>query len=153
MYAEIFKHEAIAILARTLHGEGRNQPRHGKVAIASVVLNRVAADSWWGDDVVEVCLWPSQFSAWGDRDPNLKVMLEADDTIMRLGHPTLDVSNAAFNECMEIAIQAMDGRLEDNTEGSTHYINPKVLKRRPAWAEGKTPVVVIADHEFYNNVR
>lgn len=144
----IFYHEAIAILARTLYGEARGQSRVGKIAVANVMLNRVRAGGWWGDDIVEVCLMPLQFSAWNDDDPNRKKMLDAEDYI-RLDRPKTKW-NSEFEECLEIAKKAVDGELEDNTYGSTHYINPDVAD--PYWARDKRPAIVIGDHAFYNNV-
>ena len=40
-------------------------------------------------------------------------------------------------------------KIKDNTEGSTHYHTTNIM---PKWAQGKTPVVTIGDHKFYNNI-
>jgi len=66
------------ILARTLWGEARGEGIDGMRAVAHVILNRVA-DARWPGTVAEVCLQPSQFSAWLERDANRRKMLAVDD--------------------------------------------------------------------------
>ena len=105
-----------------------------------MVLNRANSPiSWWGNDIVEVCLWPYQFSCWNDSDPNNKIMLRAEN-----------INDKEFKECLEVAKAAVLGALTDNTFNSTHYINPAVAS--PAWARGLEPVLTIKDHTFFNNV-
>lgn len=141
---KILRGEAVAILARTLYGEARGQPHNGKVAVANVMLNRVRSNTWWGKTIVEVCLWPYQFSAWNTDDPNRKVMLSV------LRYDEDNRTGVEFLRCLTIAMDAVRGGLIDNTMGSTHYINPKVAD--PRWARGKTPAITFGDHEFYNNI-
>ena len=51
------------ILARTIWAEARGDGWEGMQAVASVVLNRVKQNSWYGKSIVAVCLFPWQFSA------------------------------------------------------------------------------------------
>ena len=97
----------IDFLARTIWGEARGETREGRIAVANVVMNRVA-DRRWPNTVKAVVLQPFQFSAWNSNDPNRSQMLAvtADD-------PT-------FAESLEIAQAAVDGELEDVTNGADH---------------------------------
>ena len=138
-FEDTAKGEAIMILARTLYGEARGQPIEGLRGVANVVLNRVRSHkTWWGNDIVGVCLWPLQFSCWNHNDPNRKIML------------SVDYGDDEFARCYATAQEAVEGRLTDNTFNSDHYINPAVAD--PAWARGLDPATVIGDHAFYNNV-
>ncbi|MFO1038147.1 MAG: cell wall hydrolase [Geminicoccaceae bacterium] len=107
------------ILARTLYGEARGEPWEGIQAVACVVRNRVA-DRRWPDRIAEVCLQPRQFSCWNRNDANLRAMLLADE------------QDAGFLRCLEAAEMAIN-HFVDITHGATHYLNPDVFKKLPAW--------------------
>lgn len=126
--------EDIDTLARTLFGEARGETMQGKIAVAWTVLNRVAAKSWYGKTIKDVCLKPWQYSAWNSNDPNRKVLLAA----------TLD--DLAFQHCMYAALAAGLGQVRDPTGGSTHYHTHSVS---PKWAAGKSPWCSIGSHRFY----
>ena len=124
-------------LARTLYGEARGELYGGKVAVACVVINRVKARSWYGDSVAAVCLKPYQFSCWNADDPNrekIEAATEDDDD---------------FRECLDVATRALAGEFPDLTFGSRHYHTPGVT---PKWSRGKTPIIKIGEHLFFNNV-
>ena len=110
----------------------------GRVAVANVVMNRVAAQSWYGDTIEDVCRKPWQFSCWNKDDPNLPMLL------------ALTEDDAAFRECIQVAAAAVNGTLPDLTFDSKHYHN---LTVSPDWAEDKTPVIQVGNHLFFNNVR
>lgn len=122
------------VLARTLWGEARNQGQDGMRAVAAVILNRAAKPGWWGHDVKSVCLKNRQFSAWNFDDPNRDKML------------ALTEADAAYRQCLEIADEALGGKLVDPTGGATHY-HTKAVK--PYWAKAETPCCTIGDHVFY----
>lgn len=125
----------IDILARTLYGEARGEPREGIEAIACVVLNRVA-DPRWPDRIAAVCLQPRQFSCWNVNDANLRSMLLA------------DVTDPRFNECFAIAGWSVDRGRPDITKGATHYVNPAALKQLPAWFDAHKVTARIGRHVF-----
>src|SRR6185437_13989962 len=60
----------ISLAARTIIGEGGNEPYEGKAAIASVILNRLNSGRW-GNSVANVVLAPKQFTTWQDRPAEL----------------------------------------------------------------------------------
>lgn len=62
---------AILCLSSVIHHEARGEPFDGKVAVASVVLNRVD-DPRFPDTVCEVVKQPKQFSWVGKKPMTLK---------------------------------------------------------------------------------
>ena len=109
----------------------------GKIAVAHVVLNRVAAKSWFGDSIKEVCLKPYQFSCWLEDDPNRNLLLRA------------EFRDPVFRSCYENAAAVIDGRYPDVTLGATHYHSVSV---RPDWAENRLPVIQIGGHLLYRDI-
>lgn len=101
------------VLARLLWGECRGEMPKGQVAVACVVMNRVA-DRRYGYGIKGVCLRPWQFSCFNDNDPNLPLLLSP---------PRL----APFERCELVAGLAVEDLLKDPTAGATHYFNPRVV--------------------------
>ncbi|MFV0626348.1 MAG: cell wall hydrolase [Alphaproteobacteria bacterium] len=131
------------VLARTIYGEARGEDLEGKKAIACVILNRVRLAKqnkkyvWWGSTIKEVCIKPWQFSCWNENDPNskkIKAIKESDPT---------------FRDCLIVAENAVNGLLQDTTNGATHYHTKKIM---PKWARVKKPCAEIGNHLFYNNI-
>ena len=139
--AKIAKFSEIELLARLLWGEARNQPLHGILAIAHVVLNRLKDDkkrhgyTWHG-----VILKKWQFSCFNDNDPNLNKLLK-------------DNPGEHFEACSTIAELCYKNFTIDPTKGATHYFNPKVVI--PKWIENTDKVIFcceIGDHKFYKEL-
>lgn len=129
----------IDVLARTLWGEARGEPDGGMEAVASVVLNRVAIaeDSdgfWWGNNVIQVCQKPYQFSCWNRSDPNFQKLQAVDET------------DLYFATAKRIARRACAGTIKDSTFGATHYHADTI---NPYWARRETPTITIGHHIFY----
>lgn len=132
---------AVDVLARTLWGEARGEGRDGMAGVASVVLNRVHLGKtqhyWWGATVRDVCKRPYQFSCWNAGDPNRPRLL------------AVTTDDAAFGICLTLAREAVGGKLNDTTDGATHY---HVEGIRPKWALGKSPCKRIGRHLFYRDI-
>jgi spore germination cell wall hydrolase CwlJ-like protein len=126
----------IDITARTLYGEARGQPVEGIIAVAGVIMNRVAAKRY-GDGPAGVCLRPWQFSCWNASDPN-KAIIEA-----------VEPGNREFDWCRLVASLAVRGLLHDPSGQATHYHTTGVA---PDWSRGKTPCAVIGDHLFFRDI-
>lgn len=127
-------------LSRTIYGEARNQRRAGKQAVANVVMNRVGAvGKWFSGSISAVTRMDKQFSCWNKNDPNYEKIIAVDD------------SDPVFVECIEIATLAMQGKLEDITDGATHY---HTLRVSPYWTSGDGVKVTaqLGDHIFYSGV-
>ena len=131
----------IDILARTLWGEARGEGAEGMEAVANVILNRVAlarekGGYWWGDNVIEVCQQPYQFSCWNKDDPNREKLIN------------LDENNVYFVTAKRIATRAVLGFLGDKTKGATHYHARSVM---PYWARSLVKIAAIGNHIFYKD--
>lgn len=126
----------VEVLARTIYGEARGEPLDGKVAVASVIINRAESGGWFGDSIKKVCLKPWQFSCWNQNDPNREEIQNVDET------------NRLFCECLMIADLAVHGLLIDNTNGANHYYAKAIPE--PYWSKGKEPVAEIGGHAFFD---
>ncbi|MCQ4158752.1 cell wall hydrolase [Roseomonas sp. GC11] len=123
-------------LARTLYGEARGEGLLGIRAVASVILNRAAHPNprRFGASISAVCLKPFQFSCWNQSDPNRPKLV------------ALDLSSPAAAVCLQVAWEALMGRLADTTGGADHYHTVSVS---PPWARGMTPTATLGSHVFY----
>lgn len=109
------------LLARLVYAEGRGEPYEGQVAIAAVVLNRVAS-SQFPNTVREVIYAPNAFSPLND------------------GHLSR-TSNASTQKAVQDAVNG-----KDPTNGSLYFFNPKTATSRWIWSREQT--VVIGNHRF-----
>jgi spore germination cell wall hydrolase CwlJ-like protein len=129
------------IMALTIYGEARGEPYLGKVAVGSVILNRVDIKGWMGNTVSEVCLKPYQFSCFLKSDPNSLMLLDiAQDA------PGEATKNKVFALCLDIATGLINGTIERATTG-THYYATSI--KPPAWASTMKKVDKYAKHVFY----
>lgn len=129
----------VDVLARTLWGEARGEGTQGMHAVANVVMNRVRTAQqhgsyWWGNNVIQVCQKPYQFSCWNRSDPNFKKLQE------------VDASNLYFATAIRIARRALAYCLADLTGGANHYHAAGIS---PYWAKNEKPSAVIGNHIFY----
>ena len=138
--AEIYRRELeIDVLARTIWGEARGEGTTGMQAVAAVVMNRLKhararGGYWWGDDIIEICQKPYQFSAWNKDDPNFEKISAVTD------------NNLQFATAKRLARRAVYGVMDDPTNGATHY---HAIGVTPLWSHREKPVAVIGRHIFY----
>lgn len=137
--AALYTEMEIDVLARTLWGEARGEGMTGMQAVACVILNRAEAARrlggyWWGNNVLQVCQKPYQFSCWNKGDPNYAKLI------------SVTAEDMYFATAIRVARRAMLGFLKDETRGATHYHLRSIA---PEWAKGKTPSAVIGRHIFY----
>lgn len=129
------------LLALTIYAEARGEPHRGKIAVGSVVLERVDHREWDGRTIKEVCLWPVQFSCFLPKDPNRPMLQDIagkwDEEI---------VKNKTLQECLGVAQDLISGRLERFPK-ALDYFNPRAC--HPDWADDKTLVAQIGNHNFY----
>jgi len=129
------------VVARTVYGEARGEPENGQVAVTWVIKNRAARDlSYMGTTAKEVCLKPYQFSCWDQGDVNRDKLLN------------LNTNDATYIKIRQIVDEVFSGQRRDNAYGSTHYHATTATYSLRNWANGKTPIVRIGDHLFYNNI-
>lgn len=134
-------------MALTVWAEARGESPNGQRAVAWVIRNRLNNPGWWsrqaGDGIPDdtlsaVCQKPFQFSCWNPSDPNRA----------RLNNPKTREKGdylAILKICTEV--MAADASA-DITKGADHYCTSAVV-RYTRWARGRTPVMVIGNHHFY----
>lgn len=119
------------IMARTLYGEARSEGRAGIEAVASVIMNRVRSPRFPSTPKA-VCLQNGtlksgkviyQFSAWNAGDPQRQIMERLDPAS----------PNKLFQLCLDVAGEAVAGRLPDRVGGADHYWADYI--QTPYWAQ------------------
>jgi spore germination cell wall hydrolase CwlJ-like protein len=62
----------------------------------------------------------------------------------------------AWEQSMKVALSVLKKKVPDPTNGSTHYLAPKVMASRkyiyPKWSKQYQLVAVIDNHKFYKPV-
>lgn len=128
------------IMALTIYGEARGEPYLGKVAVGSVILNRVDHRDWDGKTIKEVCLKHKQFSCFNEKDDNYPILSNIAQ------NPTLEASrNRVFKICLDIATDMIAGKIERITEGLDYH----AVGTTPYWQPTKKRVDKIGRHIFY----
>jgi spore germination cell wall hydrolase CwlJ-like protein len=124
----------VACLALNIYFEARGEPNEGKLAVAHVVMNRVASDRF-PDTVCNVVRqggeerrYRCQFSWWCD------------------GRSDTPRSKADWQRSNEIALQVYWGRTPDPTDGALWYHADYV---KPSWRHDFVEGPVIGRHIFY----
>jgi len=131
------------ILALAIYGEARGESIEGKVAVASVIVNRLRRGGWFGSTLREVILKPWQFSAFLENDPNRRLL----EMIARNFSEYLG-QYEALRQCWWVAVGFLDGWLSSNVGEATHYFATS-MKSPPEWASGMALVARIGKHQFY----
>lgn len=136
---EFYNDITVDVLARTLWGEARGEGTQGMLAVANVILNRVKVAEnkggfWWGNNVIQVCQKPYQFSCWNRSDPNFRKLSSVDER------------DLYFSTALRLARRAVIGCIDDITDRATHYHATTIT---PYWAKGRTPLKTIGRHKFY----
>ena len=139
---QFYREMEIDVLARTLWGEARGEGTAGMKAVACVILNRVKVAQargsyWWGNNIIQVCQKPYQFSCWNRSDPNFRKL------------QAVDSSDLYFATAQRMARRALSGALADITDGSTHY---HAVGITPYWTKNETPVTTLGRHIFFRLV-
>jgi len=133
------------LMALTIYGEARGEIYDGKVAVGSVILERVEHRGWDGKTVSEVCLMPYQFSCFLPDDSNFAALklIAGDWDVKKMNSPVL-------RECYSIASGLLAGEIRRTPEITAHHATQyKTIKCKAAWAEKMKKVAVIGRHEFY----
>ncbi len=129
---------AIACIATAIYFEARSEPLDGQVAVANVIMNRVASDkfpnspcevvkqgrTWMGHMVRNQC----HFSYYCD------------------GRPEVILDEGAYTLALSIAVNWPN--LVDITNGSVYYHRDDV---NAWWSSSLTETTRIGRHVFYND--
>ena len=133
------------IMGLTIYGEARGETTEGKIAVGSVILERVDKQGWMGKTIQEVCLMPYQFSCFLPSDPNFEALkLIADDWVKKY------MQSIDLQQCHAVARGLIDGLIPRTPEiAAKHVTQYKTPAAKAAWADKMTKIVQIGGHEFY----
>ena len=109
------------LLAKLVHAEARGEPYKGQVAVAAVVLNRVASASF-PNTISGVIYQSGAFSCVSNGS----------------------INNTPDSGCIRAALDALNGW--DPTGGCLYYYNAKTAK--DTWIFSRTVQTVIGNHSF-----
>ena len=120
--------EQFECLASAVYFESRGEPLEGQLAVAEVILNRVASGRF-RSTICQVVTQPSQFS------------------FVRRGQiPQAPRSSAAWQRAVAIARIAIDN-LHDVTGDDSLFFHATYV--RPAWGRANARIARIGNHVFY----
>lgn len=130
-----YTQEDVRCLAQNIYFEARNEPIQGRLAVAFVTVNRVR-DASFPNTVCAVVRQGirrgrhhlCQFSWYCDR--------RAD--IVR--------NEEKYADAMTLAMEVLEGHVEDNTNGALYYHANYVS---PRWRDGFEHTTTIGNHIFY----
>jgi N-acetylmuramoyl-L-alanine amidase len=105
-------------LALALYHEARGQSDAERIAVAQVIFNRSMAS---GTSLCEVI--------WADHGSQFQWVKQGVPAI-------LPVESSAWRSIQTLAMQLLQRRPRDLTQGATHFFNPDLCD--PAWAHGGT---------------
>jgi N-acetylmuramoyl-L-alanine amidase len=133
------------LMALTIYGEARGEKYEGKVAVGSIILERVDHRDWDGKTVSDVCLMPYQFSCYLPDDPNFPALkLIAGDWDNKI------LQSKDLRGCYSVAAMLLAGEIPRTREIAEHHATQyKTIKCKAAWADKMKKVAVIGRHEFY----
>ena len=135
------------IMALTIYAEARGEPREGKIAVGSVILERVDHRAWDGTNITDVCLWPYQFSCFLQGDPNLSML----KSIALNWHNEI-INNPVLNECWNIAVDLILGKLPRDikiAEAHACQYLTTAAKANTEWWKSMQFVEKVGAQEFY----
>lgn len=136
----------LAAVALTLYGEARGESTTAKLAVASVIRNRVRAGKW-GSSYVDVCHARKQFSCWNVGDPNREVLLGMAKRLEAGETP----NDPALRECLRIASDLLDDAFPSTVGEARHY-HAASMRVPPAWAAAGRLVARVGGHLFFAGV-
>jgi hypothetical protein len=134
------------MLALTLYGECRGESTEGKIAVASVILERVDKQSWFGLTILSVCLKPLQFSCFNPDNVNYPKLLH----ISEHWDETME-DDSALKACWTIALGLLSGNIPRTPEiAAKHCVNYMTPAARDdvSWDDRMAVIATIGGHIF-----
>lgn len=140
------------LLGLCIEREASGEPREGRIAVGTVILERVDHRKWDGTTLREVILWPWQFS-W--TMPEAGVDYYEDSVLIAADWVRSYAKDEALRECAAIALGILQGTIpRDPDLAAVHccqYLNPKIAhETREKWIKAGMGIVkTIGRHEFF----
>ena len=139
------------LMGLCIEREASGEPREGKIAVGTIILERVDHRDWDGKTIQEVILKPWQFS-WTMPEAGLDYYNEAVD--MALHWDETYKHNLTLVECCMIARDMLQGEIPRDKDliGCFQYLNPKTAANtRKKWIQaGMRPIKRIGHHEYFS---
>jgi N-acetylmuramoyl-L-alanine amidase len=133
------------LIALAIYGEARGESMQGKIAVGSVILERVDKKGWMGKTIQEVCLKPYQFSCFLPNDPNfpaLKLIAENWNEKYK--------NSLSLQQCYNVSRGLIDGLIQRTPEIVQHHITQyKTVNCKASWADKMKLIMTIGNHQFY----
>lgn len=132
----------------TVYAEARGESNAGRIAVATVILERVDKQGWMGKDIEEVCLMPFQFSCYLVSDPNRpKLLLIAKNFKTRLAEDR--VLSDCFNAFHNVAAGIVPRDPDLAKAHCCQYLTTQAKAGVDWWKKMKF-IKKIGSHEFYS---
>lgn len=116
-------------LTEAIHFEANGEGYKGKQVVANIIQNRIERVKKW-DTWCNTIHWKGQFTYNKGSFVDLSKK------------PDLH----SFKETVQIAYKAVQGELEDITNGADHYYNPDKIKRKQSWMNDKYKIGKVGKH-------
>ena len=104
--------------------------------IANIIVNRTKRPERFGGTIEEVIYQPKQFSGVNTPEWNKAATQKFTEK-----------ESLIYKQMLQVAYQAVTGKLEDTTSGADHYFNPKIVV--PKWAAKMTKTTSNKNHSYY----
>ncbi len=130
--------DEVYCLAQNIYFEASIEHRVGKSAVAHVTLNRVDSGRY-PDSICDVVWQDRQFS-WTQDGKSDRIPLYDDSGAER------PWAFEAWEESVEVAVEAMTGMTEDLTDGADFYYAHQLVT--PPWSRSFTVAAIIGNHTF-----
>jgi spore germination cell wall hydrolase CwlJ-like protein len=147
MNAAFLKLTPAQVLALTIYGEARGESTEGKIAVGSVILERVDHRDWDGKTIPEVCFKRLQFSCYNEKDANYGILKDiAEHWQDKMAN------NKTLNGCFGIALGLINGDIPRTPEiAATHCCQYATAKGAEAvtWDDGMKVIAHIGNHIFF----
>lgn len=137
----------LSLLILVVYREARGEPFEAKLAVASVIKNRVNSSkvARWGFGWDGVILHPYQFSSFNPPHTDADGKIHYDPNAFLV--PGVNAPGMA--ECIKVAELVFYGSATDNTQGATYYYDKSLDSNQPAWAKDGSMVRTCSIGSFH----
>jgi len=127
------------VIVLTLAGEGIGESFQGKRMIADTIYNYAHRHNL---TIRQSCLLrkPDRYSCW--QDPDKLIAKTA----------SFKTATQPWKDCMRLARALNTGEYNPSSV-CTHYLNPKLVKKMPAWTKKMQLIGDVGNHRFWTELQ